>query len=105
MTSESEQKWLKKFYEGTFLVKGWNEQVRNLLREIPADEKEGVKSLLDIVGDKIGREWAKDNSVRRIDTARLKQWGDELNRARKKGPLILIDQIRSIDKEVDDILS
>jgi hypothetical protein len=104
MTSNSEQKWMKQFYEGTFLVKGWKEQMQELLQAFSAEQREAVKEQLDHLGEKIGREWAKDNSVRKIDTDHLKQWGKALKSARKKGPDALIAQIRSIDHTVNDLL-
>ncbi len=55
--------------------------------------------------EKIGREWARDNSVRRIDTSMLQQWGEELRAAKKKGPSDLDDAILDIGARVDRILS
>ncbi len=105
MTSKQEQDWLKKFYEGTFLVKGWKAQVRDLLRDFQGAERDAANDLLSDLGEKIGREWSKDNAVRRIDTAQLQQWGASLTSARKKGPDALIAEIRAIGQTVDTILS
>ena len=105
MTSKHEQEWFQKFYEGTFLVKGWKAQMRELLQDFQGHERDVVNDLLSNLGEKIGREWAKDNAVRRIDTAKLKQWGASLASARKKGPDVLTEQIRTIDKTVDEMLS
>ena len=105
MTTKQEQDWLKKFYEGTFLVKGWKTQVRDLLQDFHGEERGAANDLLGDLGEKIGREWSKDNAVRRIDTAQLKQWGASLTSARKKGPDALIEEIRAIDRTVDEMLS
>jgi hypothetical protein len=105
MTSRQEQEWLKKFYEGTFLVKGWRAQTKSLLKDFHGDEREALSVRLSDLGEKIGREWARDNAVRRIDTAQLRQWGDSLTGARREGPDVLISEIRSIAAEVDDLLS
>jgi hypothetical protein len=105
MISKHEQDWLKKFYQGTFLVKGWKAQMRDLLQDFQGQERDAVNDLLGDLGEKIGREWSKDNAVRRIDTAMLQQWGANLTSARKKGPDALIDEIRAIDQTVDEVLS
>ncbi len=105
MTSRQEQKWFKTFYEGTFMVKGWNAQTKELLQDFHGDERDVVNALLSDLGEKIGQEWSKDNTVRRIDTAKLKQWGASLSSARKKGPEVLTEEIQLISKTVDEILS
>jgi hypothetical protein len=105
MTSKHEQEWLRKFYEGTFLVKGWKAQTRELLIDFQGNEKDAISDLLGHLGEKIGREWAKDNAVRRIDTVQLQQWGASLINARKKGKHVLAEEIRRIDKTVDRMLS
>lgn len=105
MTSKQEQEWLKKFYDGTFLVKGWKAQMRELLKDFQGDEREALGGRLSDLGEKIGREWAKDNAVRRIDTAKLQQWGKRLTSARNIGPDALIAEIRNIAGSVDEMLS
>ena len=105
MTSKQEQDWLKKFYEGTFLVKGWKKQMKELLKDFQGDERDALNDSLSSLGEKIGREWAKDNAVRRIDTAKLQQWGASLTNARKKGPEFLTAEIRTIADTVDEMLS
>ena len=104
MSSKQEQAWLKKFYEGTFLVKGWNSQMKALLKDFDGDEKEALNDSLSRLGERIGREWAKDNTVRRIDTANLQQWGKSLADAREKGPDFLTEEIRIIADTVDEML-
>jgi hypothetical protein len=104
MTSKQERDWLKKFYEGTFLVKGWKAQVKELLEDFQGEERDTANDLLSDLGEKIGREWSKDNAVRRIDTVQLKQWGAGLTSARKKGPEALIAEIRAIDQAVNGML-
>lgn len=105
MTSKQEQEWLKKFYEGTFLVKGWKAQMRELLKDFQGDEREALGERLGNLGEKIGREWAKDNAVRRIDTAQLQQWGARLTSARRNGSDALTAEIRNITDSVDEMLS
>lgn len=105
MASKQEQEWFKKFHEGTFLVKGWKTQTRELLKDVQGNERDAISHRLNDLGEKIGREWAKDNAVRRIDTAKLQQWGASLTKARKKGSDVLTAEIRSIAASVDEMLS
>ncbi|MBT3260384.1 MAG: hypothetical protein HN366_28660, partial [Deltaproteobacteria bacterium] len=50
-------------------------------------------------------EWAKDNAVRKIDTAQLQQWGKDLQDAGKKGPEALAGRIQKLNAEVDKKLA
>jgi len=70
-------KWLKTFYEGTFIIQGWNGRKDELLKNI-SDKKAEAEELLNEIGDLIGREWAKENDVRKINTDNVKAWGGEI---------------------------
>jgi hypothetical protein len=86
MTSKQEQAWFKKFYEGTFLVKGWKAQMKELLQDFQGDDKDALRDLLGNLGEKIGREWAKDNAVRRIDTPKAPTMGRRPHQRQEKRP-------------------
>lgn len=103
MDAKNKEEWFRKFYEGTFLVKGWKARMQEILHKIPADKQEHVRELLDNLGRQIGTEWAKDNNVRRIDSSMLKQWGKDLREAGDKGADDLIEKIHAISKEADDL--
>ena len=105
MSTQEEQEWYKKFYEGTFLAKGWKGRMEEILQAVPSQNKEAIRQSLESLGEKIGREWSKDNRVRRIDSAMLKQWGAALGTAKKTGPDILEQEIAKIDAEVDRTLA
>jgi hypothetical protein len=105
MITKKEEEWFKKFYEGTVFVKGWKYHMNDMLQKVPADEKEKIRGLLDDFGKKIGYEWAKDNNVRKIDTATLQKWGNDLRTAGEKGPEALIEKISLLDSAADSILS
>jgi hypothetical protein len=105
MSTQEEQEWYKKFYEGTFLVKGWKGRMEEILQAVPSQNKEAIRDSLESLGEKIGREWSKENRVRRIDSAMLKQWGEALGRAKKIKPDILAQEIAKIGAEVDKILA
>ena len=79
--------------------------MKELLQPFSPDKKEKMRGLLDSLGEKIGREWAKDNAVRRVDTPLLQKWGQDLTSAKRKGPDVLAEAIRNLDTEVDDLLA
>lgn len=104
MNGKNEQEWLIKFYEGTFLVKGWTARIKEILHDVPWEHKEEIEIALTGLGEKIGQEWAKDNDIRRIDSDMLRKWGEELRSVRKKGNAVLKETIRKIDSEADSII-
>ena len=104
MATKKEQEWFRKFYEGTFLVKGWKARMNELLDNIPDQDKESMGALLAELGEKIGWEWAKENHVRRVDTQMLQQWGENLRAAKRRGWDVLAEEIRKVDEELDEIL-
>ena len=105
MGAKGEEEWFRKFYEGTFLIKGWRTRMKELLQPFSPAEKEKLQGLLDNLGERIGREWARDNRVRRVDTPLLQKWGQDLTKAKREGPEILAEAIRTLNTEVDDLLA
>ncbi len=105
MGTRDEEEWFRKFYDGTFLIKGWKSRMKEVLQPFSPAEKEKMSPQLDNLGEKIGREWAKDNKVRRVDTPMLQKWGQDLQNAKKKGPDVLAETIRNLDTELDDLLA
>ena len=105
MASKDDQEWFRKFYEGTFLIQGWESRMKELLKAIPDGDREGMNEVLANLGEKIGREWAKENSVRRIDNSMLQKWGEDLRSAKKQGAEVLVEEIRRVDTEVDRVLA
>jgi len=79
--------------------------MEEVLQAVPDSDKDTVGELLSNLGEKIGREWSKDNRVRRIDTAMIQKWGEDLRRCKKKGTDVLNEELRRLDAEVDKILS
>ena len=101
MANKDQQGWYKKFYEGTFLVKGWKSRINEVLKGLSPEDKGEMGQLLETLGKKIGMEWARPNDVRRIDTAQLQRWGKDLQNASQKGSEALADQIQQLNGEVD----
>ena len=105
MTSKHEKEWYRKFQEGTFLIRGWQARKKDILAAVPTTKKKEVDSLLESLGKKIGKEWAKEKHVRRIDTSMLQHWGEGLKKSKKKGTEVLLADIEKLDAEVDDMLA
>jgi hypothetical protein len=105
MTEKDQQEWYRKFYEGTFLIKGWKGRMNEILKGVPSEEKEEMGGLLENLGKKIGMEWARENDVRKIDTAQLQKWGKDLQNAQKKGTKALRERVRELNEEVDQLLA
>lgn len=105
MANKNQQEWYKKFYEGTFLVKGWKSRMNEVLKGLPPEDRGEMGELLETLGKKIGMEWARDNDVRRIDTAQLQRWGKDLQNASQKGAKALSDQIQQLNGEVNKRLA
>ncbi len=105
MANKDQQEWYKKFYEGTFLVKGWKARMNEILAGLPPEDKGEMGEQLENFGKKIGMEWSKPNDVRKINTSQLQQWGKDLQNAKQKGPKALADRIEQLDQEVDHKLA
>lgn len=75
--------WVDSFYEGSFLFDGWTERTASLLKKVAGGEnKAALRKELNSLGKIIGGEWARDNSIRKIDTDDIKIWGKKLIAAR-----------------------
>jgi len=105
MGTKNEEEWFRKFYDGTFLVQGWKSRMKQILEGLPPGDREEMRGLLTALGEKIGREWARENKIRRIDTEMLQQWGQELMSAKRKGPRQLARQIHELAQEVKQLLA
>ncbi|MDO8270299.1 MAG: hypothetical protein Q7U82_00060 [Gammaproteobacteria bacterium] len=68
--------WVLRFYEGWELMPtGWQNIEENMLFNLTEQEHALVSSQMAELGALISAEWAKDNSVRLIDSAMLSLWG------------------------------
>ncbi|WP_457574732.1 hypothetical protein [Desulfolithobacter sp.] len=103
--SERERAWLETFYKGNMLADGWERITEEILSKTPREMQEEQKKVLEVLGEKIGREWCRDNEVRRIDTRMLRLWGERLKQAAEEDPRKLVEVIRKIDQKVDEILN
>lgn len=97
-TDQEYQKWLHTFYKGSFFVKGWD-SIKHEIHSKVGHQQHEITQLLDELGDLIGREWAKDNHIRKIDTDDLKQWGDHLRQVGKHSVEDITSAIHTIKDE------
>lgn len=102
--SPEERDWFVKFIEGTFFADGWQEIADEILVQLPEDLRRQKQRKLNELGNKIGREWCKDNDIRKIDTDMLKQWGYLLRSTAEDDPHLLANIIDHIDGEVDSLI-
>ena len=100
MQDEKEhEKWLKIFFEGNFLIPGWNDRKKEILSAV-IRKKADAERLLDQLGELIGREWARDNSVRRISTEDVRRWGQDIVRAKRLSEEEILEKLGVIRNEV-----
>lgn len=105
MAKKTEEENYRKFLNGVFWIKGWNARVKEILQVVPEEDKVEMKKLLDELGEKIGREWARDTGIRKIDSDMLKKWGNQLKEAVAIGPTHLVKQLRELERDVAKIIS
>lgn len=88
--------WVQRFYEGFNAVPGWIDMTRQVLTRLPEEERAVASEQLAALGLKISGEWAKDNSVRLIDTSTVATWRDalqeSLSRMEFASYLVLLNQ-------------
>ncbi len=105
MAGKNQKEWYKKFYEGTFLIKGWKDRMNEILKGLSPEDREEMADLLESLGKKIGMEWARENHVRKINTVQLQSWGNDLQSAKRKGAKALAGRIHKLNEEVDKMLA
>jgi hypothetical protein len=105
MAKKTEEENYRKFFNGVFWIKGWNARVKEILQAVPDEEKVEMKKLLDELGEKIGREWARDTGIRKIDSDMLKKWGSQLKEAVAVGPAHLVKQLKELEHNMTKIIS
>lgn len=99
-----EQRWFRTFLQGTFFADGWEQITNHILQHFSSEERDEHRLILTELGNKIGREWCRDNATRKIDTVMLRKWGSWLKTAVSEKPHLLPEVIRHIDGEVETLL-
>ena len=102
--SAREQKWFETFQKGTFYARGWRDITAELLAKAPAETKDSLKKSLEELGKKIGREWSKNNNIRKIDNEMLQRWGGQLQEVAEQEPTRIVQVVASLNQKVHTIL-
>ena len=95
--------WVRRFYTGYNAVPGWLRMTEQVLQRLPPEERAAASARLSELGARIGREWAKDNSVRRLNTRTAGVWRDALLEALARGELDLY--LDRLSADVDALLA
>ncbi len=103
--SAEEKEWFDIFQQGTFFTRGWQEITKEVLAKTPPDLQGKQRIALEKLGWKIGCEWSKDNTVRKIDTKMLQKWGRLLKDTAGENPQQLKEVIAEIDQKVGLLLN
>lgn len=90
--------WVGDFYRGNLLSAGWTRQGRRLSDALTSEEtRRTIRAKLNDLGKEICREWAKDNAVRKVDTAALSRWGRSMEAAKSRDGGTGEEILRSIE--------
>jgi hypothetical protein len=95
--------WVERFYTGYTAVPGWLNMTAQVLQRLPEGERDQIKARLLELGGRIGAEWAKDNSIRRLSTRSAGVWRDALLEALARAELN--SYLDRLSTDVDALLS
>ena len=62
--------WIQTFYRGNIFTKGWTRYAEQLLSRVAEDTRPRLAGKINLLGQTISAEWAKENGYRRIYTRR-----------------------------------
>lgn len=103
-TQQQYLEWVLRFYEGSeFMALGWNAIAESVLMDLSDAQRRQLSGQLDALGQAISGEWAKDNQVRRIDTAMLSLWGSVMQA--DLAPEYRLHAVAMILEDVAELLS
>ncbi|MDX1490357.1 MAG: hypothetical protein R3332_03665 [Pseudohongiellaceae bacterium] len=94
--------WVVRFYQGWELMPtGWKDLRENMLFGLVGADLKQMQQELRYLGAQISAEWAKDNSVRKIDTAMLSLWGSVIQsdfalEARKSSMQLITEDVERV---------
>lgn len=102
--SAQERAWFETFQRGTLYAKGWQDITAAILAKAPAEIKNDLERNLNDLGAKIGREWSRNNEIRKIDNTMLRQWGDMLEQAAEREPERIPQVVAKLNQKVVALL-
>ena len=83
---------------------GWNHMTSMLLDSVATEqERNNIKPRIAKLGLDICLEWAKNNSLRKIDSAAVATWGNALRKAAKRGEQS--NFVSTVQADVDSLLN
>ncbi|MES2624926.1 MAG: hypothetical protein V4628_06585 [Pseudomonadota bacterium] len=95
--------WVQRFYEGYNTVPGWFDLTTRVLASVPDNDRATVTEQLSALSLRISGEWAKDNSVRRIDTSTVATWRDALQESLSR--MELNAYLARLNQDIDSLLA
>jgi hypothetical protein len=102
--SARERQWFETFQKGTFYARGWKDITAEILAKAPSETKDDLRKRLEDLGFKIGREWSKNNDIRKIDNEMLKRWGSQLQQTAEREPARIVQVVASLNRKVTTLL-
>lgn len=97
--------WIKAFYQGNLLSQGWTAQGTTTISGVrPEMARDELRAELNELGRRVAAEWAKDNAVRKIDTAALRVLGGRITKATRRDDgsgQTIQEELKAIRAEVD----
>lgn len=95
--------WITRFYEGNALTPGWLGLTEQLLERLDESQHAEVSERMYQLGARIGREWAKDNEVRLLNTRNAAVWRDALRESAVRGDIH--EYITQVENDVTAIMA
>lgn len=102
--SAQERAWFETFQRGTLYARGWQDITATILARAPAEIKCDLERNLHDLGIRIGREWSRNNEIRRIDNAMLRQWGSLLEQTAEREPERIPQVVATLNQKVVALL-
>jgi hypothetical protein len=104
--------WVAKFYNGVKVLgvevtPSWTKETKLIVAKYDSKHQKTIRDRLLATGQSICTEWAKDNSVRLIDTDDLKDWSKKINSANEaddgSGELLL-EELSQVNSQISKML-
>jgi hypothetical protein len=93
--------WIIRFYQGWGMFPtGWQQTETELLTDVDATRYSILKAKLSYLGELVSGEWAKDNSVRLVQSNMLVVWGRVMRAAEPSA-----EKEQAVDRVTKDVLA
>lgn len=102
--SAQERAWFETFQKGTLYARGWRDITTEVLAKAPAEIKSDLERRMEALGTKIGREWSKNNDIRKINSEMLRQWGCLLEQTAEREPEKIPQVVENLNRKVVSLL-